>query len=62
MAHRVDHAAELDNCAVAGALDDAPVMHGEDRIDQIAPKGAESSEDTFLVYARKPRIADDVSN
>jgi hypothetical protein len=26
--HRVYDAAELDNRAVAGALDDAPVMHG----------------------------------
>ena len=36
-AHRVDDTPELDNCAVAGALDDAPVMHGEERIDQVAP-------------------------
>ena len=30
-AHGVDHAAELDEAAVAGALDDAPVMHGDGR-------------------------------
>ena len=35
-AHRVDHAAELDEAAVAGALDDAPVMRGDGGIDQIA--------------------------
>ena len=28
-AHGVDHAAELDEAAVAGALDDAPVMRGD---------------------------------
>ena len=37
-------------------------MHGEDRIDQVAPKGAEPSEDMILVRARKPRVADDVSD
>ena len=35
-AHRVDHAAELDDAAVAGALDDASVMDGDGGIDQIA--------------------------
>ena len=30
-AHGVDDAAELDDRAVAGALDDAPVMHGDGR-------------------------------
>ena len=35
-AHGVDHAAELDEAAVAGALDDAPVMCGDGRVDQIA--------------------------
>jgi hypothetical protein len=34
--HGVDHAAKLDNRAVAGALDDAPAMHSEDRIDHVA--------------------------
>ena len=32
-AHRVDHAAEFDEAAVAGALDDAPMMGGDGRID-----------------------------
>jgi hypothetical protein len=35
-AHRVDHAAKFDERAVAGALDDAPAMHGDGGIDQIA--------------------------
>ena len=35
--HRVDDAAELDNRAVAGALDDAAVMDGDGRVDQVAP-------------------------
>ena len=41
-AHRVDDAAELDDAAVAGALDDAAVMHGDgrDRSDRCAAPGA----------------------
>src|SRR5262249_41551737 len=61
-AYRVHYAAELDNCAVAGALDDAPVMHGENRIDQVASKGPKPCKDTIFVRASKPRIADDVSD
>jgi hypothetical protein len=60
--HRVDNAAELDNCAVAGALDDAPVMHGEDRIDQVAPKGPKPGKDAIFVRASKPRVANDVGH
>ena len=36
-AHCVDHAAELDQGTVAGALDHAPVICGDGGIDQIAP-------------------------
>ena len=35
-AHGVDDAAKLDEAAVAGALDDSPMMHGDSRINQIA--------------------------
>jgi hypothetical protein len=58
--HCVDDAAEFDNCAVSSALDDAPVMHGDCGIDQVAPKGAEPSENSILVRARKPRVANNV--
>ena len=59
-AHRVDDAAELDEHAVAGALDDAPVMHGDGRIDQIAAQGAQPREGAILVGAGEPAVADDV--
>ena len=36
-AHPVDHAAELDETAVAGALDDAPMMRGDRGVNQIGP-------------------------
>jgi hypothetical protein len=34
--HCVDYTPELDNCAIAGALHDSTVMHGNGRIDQVA--------------------------
>src|SRR5262245_30509837 len=37
-ADRVDHAAKLDQSPVAGALDDAPMMHCDGRINEIAPQ------------------------
>ena len=39
-AHCVDDAAELDDAAVAGALDDAAVMYGDRRINQVAAQRA----------------------
>ncbi len=59
-AHRVDHAAELDQRAVAGALDDAPVMDGDGRIDQVAAQSPEPRERALLVRAREPAVADHV--
>ena len=54
-------AAELDDAAVAGALNNAAVMHSDGRVDQVAPKGPEPSKNSILVRARKPGVADDVS-
>ena len=48
-AHRVDHAAELDENAVAGALDDAPMMNRDDGVDEIAAKRPQAHEDAILV-------------
>ena len=59
-AHGVDDAAELDDAAVAGALDDAPVMGGDGRIDQIAAQRAQARKDAILVRAREPAVADHV--
>ena len=58
--HRVDDAAELDDAAVAGALDDAAVMHRDGWVDQVAAKGPKASKDAIFVRTRKPRIADHV--
>ena len=60
--HRVDDTAELDDAAVAGALDDPAVMHGDGRIDQIAAQRPQPRQDAILVGAGEPRIADDVGH
>jgi hypothetical protein len=59
-AHGVDHAAELDKDAVSGSLDDAPVMRGDGRIDQIAAQTAEPRQGAILVRSREPAVADHV--
>ena len=59
-AHRVDHAAKLDEAAVAGALDDAPMMHGDGRIDQVAAQPPQARKRAILVRPGEPAIADDV--
>jgi len=59
-AHGVDHAAELDNEAVAHALDHPPAVDGDRRVDEVAAKRSESSERALLVGGDQPAIADDV--
>ena len=59
-AHGVDHAAELDQAAVAGALDDAAVVGGDGGVDQIATQAPETRERALLVGAGEPAVADDV--
>src|SRR5271157_1896477 len=59
-AHRVDHAAELDETSVPGSLDDAPVMGVDGGIDQIAPQAPEPRQGAILVRAGEPAVADDV--
>ena len=59
-AHRVDDAAELDDAPVPGAFDDAPVMGGDGRIDEVAPEAPETRERSLLVDAGEPGVAGDV--
>ena len=56
-AHRIDDAGELDQQAVAGGLDDAAVMLGDLRIDELAAQRPEAFEGALLVGAHQPRIA-----
>ena len=61
-AHRVDHAAKLDEAAVAGALDDAPMMRGDGGIDQIAAQRPQPRQRSLLVRAGEPAVADDIGD
>jgi hypothetical protein len=60
--HRVDDAAELDDAAVTRALDDAPVVHGDDRVDQVAAERPQPRQNPILVGSGKTRIADNVGH
>ena len=48
--------------AVAGALDDASVVHGDGRVDQVAAQRPQPRQNPVLVGPGKPRIADDVGH
>ena len=59
---RVDYATELDDAAVAGALDDAPMVHGDCGINQITAQRAQSRQSSIFVRAREPAVADHIRN
>ena len=59
-AHSVDDAAKLDDAAVAGALDDAAMVHGDCGIDQIAAQRAQSRQSPIFVRAGEAAIADHI--
>ena len=53
-AHSVNDAAELDDAAVARALDHAAAMHRDRRIDEVAPERAQPRQNTVFVGAGQP--------
>ncbi len=57
-AHGVDDGTELDQRAVAGPLDHAPVMYGDSWIDEIAAQSAQSRQSTILVHASQTAESD----
>jgi hypothetical protein len=59
---RVHHAAELDDRTIAGALDDAAMVHGDCGINQIAAQRAQSRQSSIFVRAREPAVADHIRN
>ena len=59
-AHRVDHAAKLDDRPVAGAFDDAAVVHGDGRINEIAAQRSQPRQGAVLVRAGQAAEADHV--
>ena len=52
--HCVDDAAELDDAAVARALDDAPMVDRDGRIDQVASERPQPRQNPVLVGPGKP--------
>ena len=61
-ADRIDHAAELDDASVAGALDDPAVVDGDCGIDQIAAQRPQPRKNPILVRAREPAVADNIGD
>ena len=55
-AQRVDDAGELDQEAVAGGLDDAALVLGDLRIEELAAQLLEAFERALLVCPHQPRI------
>ena len=60
--HGVDHAAKLDNDAVTSALDDAPMMHRDGRVDQVTSQPPEPRQGPILVSPREPAVTDHVGD
>jgi hypothetical protein len=56
----VDHAAELDDCAVAGAFDDPTVMGGNGGVDEIAAQPPDARQRAVLVSTGEPAVADNI--
>ena len=61
-AHGVDHAAKFDEAAVAGALDDAPMMGGDRGINQLATQSPQPRQCAILICPRETAIAYDIRN
>ena len=59
-AHGVDHAAELDDDPVACALDDAPMMERDGRVNEVAAERPKARKNALLVGTGKPAVADDI--
>ena len=61
-ADRVHDAAKLDNASIAGAFDDAAVMSGDGRVDEVAAEPPQARKGPILVGAGEPAITDDIRN
>ena len=59
-AHGVDHAAELDDRPIAGALDDTAMMGGDSGVEEIAAEPPQADKSSILVGPSEPGISDDV--
>jgi hypothetical protein len=55
--HGIDHASKFDEASVTSALNNAPVMHGNGGIDQVATQRPQPRQRPILVGAGEPAIA-----
>ena len=55
-AHGVDHATKFDKRAIACPLHDAPMMHGDGRINQVALERPQSRQCAILIGACQSAI------
>jgi hypothetical protein len=62
IAHRVDDTAKLDEAAIAGAVDDAPMMRGDCGIDQIVAQPPQARQRSLLVRCGEPAVADNIGD
>src|SRR5271163_2201085 len=60
--HRLDHAAELDESPIAGALEHAPVLGRDRGVDQFRSQCPQSRERSILVHAGHATETDDVGS
>jgi hypothetical protein len=58
--HSINYAAELDNGAIASALDNSPIVDGDYWVDQIAPQRTEPGQCPILVGTSKPAVSDHI--
>ena len=61
-AHGVDDAAELDDRAVAGSLDDTPVMRSDGGINEIATEAPQARQGAILVRRGESAVADNIGD
>jgi hypothetical protein len=59
-AHRVYHAAKLDDDPVASPFDDAAVAGGDCWVDEVAAQRPEPGESSLLVRSREPALANHI--
>ncbi len=59
-AHGVNDAAEFDNAAIAGALDDPAVVYRDRGINEVAAERPEPRKSAFLVRSGEPAVADHI--
>src|SRR6185436_9008814 len=60
-ARRIDRAAEFDQDAIAGPLDDAAAVLGDLGLQEFAAMGVQSLQRAFLVGSHQPAVAHDVA-